>query len=46
MPHRTSSKRNYYERKINDGWPKLDFLVFSVFGGGNDQDTESLSLRG
>ena len=34
MPHRTLSARNDYERKINDGWPKLDFLVFSVFGGG------------
>ena len=33
MPHRTSSTRNYYERKINDGWPKLKFLFFSVFGG-------------
>ena len=33
MPHRTLSARNDYERKINDGWPKLDFLVFSVFEG-------------
>ena len=46
MPHRTLSARNDYERKINDGWPKLDFLVFSVFWGGNSQDTESLPLRG
>ena len=30
MPHRTSSTKNYYERKINYDWPKI-FISHTLF---------------